>query len=113
MNSREVKVTIDKPTITANERKATPIYQGVVKYFPLAIAEIAKLSLQGNIQHGLGEDGELVWQKDISNDHLDCLMRHLCDYAGDKPIDEDGISHDIKVAWRALAHLQIRLENDR
>ena len=94
------------------ERKQTPIYQGVVKYFPLALGAISQVSRQGNIQHKTGDpDGELIWAKHKSNDHLDCLMRHLCD-VDTNPIDDDGIHHDVKVAWRALAHLQIRLENE-
>ena len=36
----------------AAERKAIPIYTGFVKYFPLAMAEVAKISLKGGIQHG-------------------------------------------------------------
>ena len=42
-----------------------------------------------------------------SNDDLDALARHLID-AGS--IDEDGIRHTAKVAWRALACLQKELE---
>ena len=32
-------------------RKNTPVFTGVLKYFPDAIKEIARVSLQGNIQH--------------------------------------------------------------
>ena len=92
------------------ERKATPVYQGVIKYFPDAIKAISRLSAQGNIQHGL-EGKELVWQKDISADHKDALMRHLIDH-GVNPMDDDNHLHLTKVAWRALAALQIYLENN-
>lgn len=96
----------------AQERKNTPIFQGVIKYFPDALGEVAKLSRQGNIQHGLGSDGVLVWQKDISSDHLDAMMRHLCDSVTN-PVDTDGVHHDVKIVWRALANLQIRLEGPK
>ena len=42
-----------------------------------------------------------------SNDHLDALARHLIQ-AGE--VDDDGILHSSKVAWRALANLQIEIE---
>lgn len=88
------------------ERKATPIYSGVVKYFPLALAEIARVSKAGNDQHNPGQP--LHWDKSKSTDHLDCIMRHIAD-AG--TMDSDGQRHTAKVAWRALAALEIELES--
>ena len=35
----------------AKNRKERPVFTGVLKYFPDAIMEIAKVSLQGNKQH--------------------------------------------------------------
>ena len=89
------------------ERKATPIYSGVVKYFPLALAEVARVSKAGNDQHNPGEP--LHWDKSKSTDHLDCIMRHIAD-AG--TMDSDGQRHTAKVAWRALAALEMELEAD-
>jgi|TARA_R110001606_G_scaffold17030_1_gene67070 hypothetical protein len=89
----------------SQERKNTPVFSGVLMYFPDAIKAVAKCSLQGNIQHH--PDKPLHWDKDKSNDHLDALTRHLMD-AG--TLDDDGISHSTKVAWRALANLQIELD---
>lgn len=40
------------------------------------------------------------WAWGKSNDHADCIVRHLVD-RGTK--DEDGLDHAAKVAWRALA----------
>ena len=88
------------------ERKATPIYSGVVKYFPHALKYGSKVSLAGNEQHH--PDNPLHWDKSKSTDHLDALMRHLMD--SDK-IDDDGLLHLGKVAWRALAALEDKLEN--
>ena len=87
------------------ERKATPIYSGVVKYFPLALAEVARVSKAGNDQHNPGQP--LHWDKSKSTDHLDCIMRHIAD-AG--TMDNDGQRHTAKVAWRALAALEMELE---
>lgn len=88
------------------ERKRIPIYSGVLRYFPLAIAEVARCSYQGNEQHNPGTP--LHWDRDKSGDEHDALVRHLME-AGTK--DTDGILHSAKVAWRALAALQKELEN--
>ena len=87
-------------------RKDYPVYTGVLKYFPDAIMELSRVSLQGNKQHH--PDKPLHWDKDKSKDHLDALTRHLID--ADKT-DDDGILHLDKVAWRAIATLQTKLEN--
>jgi len=88
------------------ERKGIPITTGVLDYFPLAIAEVAKCSRAGNDQHNPGQ--YLHWSKDESTDHADCIPRHLIDRGA---FDTDGIRHSAKLAWRALALLQIELEN--
>jgi hypothetical protein len=90
------KLTAKLPTDAA-ERKAIPIYSGFIKYFPLAIAEVAKLSRKGNDQHNPGQP--LHWDRSKSGDEKDAMLRHI--------IDEDW-TH---VAWRALANLQKELEN--
>lgn len=92
-------------TEDAKERKGMPITTGVLDYFPLAIAEVAKCSKAGNDQHNPGQP--LHWAKDKSTDHADCIPRHLIDRGA---FDTDGIRHSAKLAWRALALLQIELE---
>lgn len=94
-----------------NERKNTPIYSGFVKYFPLAMAEVSRVSKAGNDQHHPGEP--LWWDKTKSADHLDALMRHLTDTAMDIEVDTDEQLHLAKVAWRAMANLEIYLENKK
>lgn len=89
----------------AGERKATPITTGVIDYFPLALAEVARLSKAGNDQHNPGQP--LHWARGKSGDHADCIVRHLIQRG---TIDKDGISHTAKVAWRALALLQEEME---
>lgn len=90
----------------AKERKERPVFTGVLKYFPDAIMEVAKVSLAGNQQHH--PDKPLHWDRAKSTDELDALSRHLID-AG--KIDDDGQLHSAKVAWRALANLQKELED--
>lgn len=88
-------------------RKNTPITTGVMDYFPLALAEVARVSKVGNDQHNPGQP--LHWSKEKSTDHADCISRHLIDRHSR---DTDGQRHSAKLAWRALALLQIELENE-
>lgn len=91
----------------AQERKQIPITTGVLDYFPLAIAEVAKCSWAGNQQHH--PDKPLHWNKEKSFDHADCIARHLVDRG---KFDTDGQRHSAKLAWRALALLQLELEKE-
>lgn len=90
-----------------NKRKQMPVFTGVLRYFPDAIKEVAKVSYAGNQQHN--PDKPLHWDRNKSTDELDALSRHLID-AG--TFDDDGMRHSAKVAWRALANLQKELEED-
>lgn len=89
-------------------RKEIPVYTGVLKYFPDALKYVSEISKAGNDQHH--PDKPLHWDKAKSNDHEDALVRHLLDHSK-QLIDDDGYLHLGKVAWRALAALQIYLEN--
>ncbi len=93
--------------MTSQERKQRPAFSGVLKYFPLAILEVAYTSWIGNEQHNKGEP--LHWARGKSTDHADALVRHLLE-AG--TIDTDGVRHTAKVCWRALALLQTELEEE-
>lgn len=88
-------------------RKGVPLAEGVLYYFPNALAAVAAVSKSGNDQHNPGQP--LHWSRGKSNDHADCIMRHLMD-AG--TIDSDGHRHTAKVAWRALALLQEEIERE-
>lgn len=94
----------------SESRKGQPVYTGVVKYFPDALKYVSKVSKKGNDQHH--SDKPLHWDKNKSTDNEDALVRHLIDHSQD-PVDDDGLLHLGKVAWRALAALQIHLENDK
>jgi len=87
----------------AEKRKGQPVYSGVIKYFPNALKAISEASLAGNNQHH--PDTPLHWDMSKSTDELDALTRHLIDH-NLNPIDDDGIAHLTKVAWRALAALE-------
>lgn len=89
----------------SDARKHVPLATGVLDYFPDALAEVARLSKIGNDKHNPGQP--LHWSRGKSDDHADCIMRHMIERG---KIDTDGVLHDAKVAWRALAQLQLALE---
>ncbi len=80
------------------ERKATPIFTGVLMYFPLTMAGLARVSAAGNEQHHPGTP--LHWDRAKSSDDHDACVRHMMQTG---TIDSDGIPHDLKTAWRACA----------
>lgn len=89
----------------ANDRKAAPVMSGAIDYFPLALVEVARVSKAGNDQHNPGQP--LHWARDKSNDHADCVVRHMIERG---TIDSDGQRHTAKAAWRILALLQEEME---
>lgn len=89
----------------AADRKLYPITTGVIDYFPLALAAVARISKAGNDQHNPGQP--LHWARSKSSDHADCVLRHLIERG---TIDTDGMRHTAKAAWRVLALLQEELE---
>ena len=104
----ETKTFDDSELVTvAQQRKNTPVFSGVLNYFPDALREVARCSKVGNDQHNAGQP--LHWDRSKSTDELDALTRHLLE-AG--TIDTDGIRHSAKVAWRSLANLQKEIENN-
>lgn len=86
-------------------RKDAPLATGVIDYFKNALWEVARVSKSGNDQHNPGMP--LHWSKGKSADHADCIVRHLADRG---TLDDDGMRHSAKLAWRALALLQEELE---
>jgi hypothetical protein len=89
----------------AEERKKTPIYSGVIAYFPRALAAIARVSYDGSKQHH--PDKPLHWDRDKSTDHLDCAIRHIIDGT-----DSGDAYHFAQAAWRLLAHTELVLEDE-
>ena len=47
-------------------RKATPIATGVLDYFPLALAEIARVSKAGNDQHNPGQPASPMIERRVA-----------------------------------------------
>ena len=91
----------------AQERKKIPLSSGLFDYFSSALIEVAKVSWQGNRQHNPGQ--ELHWARGKSDDHADTMIRHFMERG---TVDRDGCRHSAKMAWRALAILQLELESE-
>lgn len=107
------------PTDSA-ARKEYPLHRGLLRYFPAALAGVARISKIGNDKHNPGQD--MHHSRGKSADHGDCILRHLIDLeealacidkaagcienaaperrdaACERALDE--ASH---IAWRALA----------
>ena len=101
----EVIVVRDGRPTTKEERKACPLYSGLLAYFPDALRAVANLSAVGNNQHNPGEP--MHWARDKSTDHADSAVRHIIEQ---EPFDEEGVRHRAKAAWRTLALLQTEIE---
>jgi hypothetical protein len=106
------------PTDSA-KRKNYPMFSGCLKYFPAALAGIARISKLGNDKHNAGQP--LHHARGKSSDHGDCIIRHLTDTADllaaferQDPVDhgateaaaEQILIEASQLAWRALAYSQ-------
>lgn len=90
-------------------RNALQVWDGCIMYFPDTWAEIAKVSAAGNKQYDFG--GKLRWERNVSTDHENKVMRHMLDHAAGNVLDTDGTFHLAKAAWRILAALQLAIES--
>ncbi len=81
-------------------RKQTPVFKGVLSFFPDAIKEVSKVSYKATQQHH--PDKEMHWDRDKSNDHLDALSRHLIDHSVSY-YDEDDELHLSKSSLEGIS----------
>lgn len=97
----------------SNDRKNYPLLRGCLRYFPAALAGVAKISKQGNDKHNPGE--EMHHARGKSPDHGDCIVRHLIDTedllaalsrSDDKVTRQQILDEVSQMAWRALAFSQ-------
>jgi dATP/dGTP diphosphohydrolase, N-terminal len=100
--------------LSSAERKQFPMATGLFDYFPDALAEIAKISFIGNEKHNAGQP--LHHSRGKSNDHADCIARHLVERGTFEEIVIGGVTYRMRhsgaMAWRACALLQEELEQE-
>jgi hypothetical protein len=93
----------------SNDRKNYALFRGCLRYFPAALAGVAKTSKLGNDKHNPGQ--EMHHARSKSLDHGDCIMRHLMDLEdlisamnrGEKVTEEMILAEADCMAWRSLA----------
>jgi hypothetical protein len=96
------------------EREMFPMVEGLLDYFPAALAEVSKISKIGSLKHNPGQP--MHWARDKSTDHANKILRHLVDRGGfyEEHDANTGttyrVRHSANMAWRALALLQTELE---
>ena len=91
-------------------RKALPIWEGCLLYFPDVWAEVARVSKAGNDQHNPGE--KLHWAREKSTDQMNTAFRHMLDHGTGVIRDTDGCYHLAKSIWRQMAELQLTIEKE-
>lgn len=93
-------------------RKTYPMCEGLLDYFPDALAYVSRISYLGNQKHNPGEP--LHHARGKSMDHANCIARHLTERGGYDTLTVDGVEYEMlhsgSLAWRALALLQQELE---
>jgi len=85
-----------------------PMADGCLDYFPNALAEVSRISFEGNQKHNPGHP--MHWAREKSTDHRNKIIRHTVDSRDDT---EAAIEHAAQAAWRALALLQEKIEKVR
>ncbi len=88
--------------------KKDMLAQGVLDYFPNALAAVGRWSRRGNEKYPpVNGSKELRWSFDVSTEHADAVLSHLSNRG---ELDEEfQQSHTVGVAWRALALLETEL----
>lgn len=106
---QEVSMNLTLPT-DSEARKDIPLLGGCLRYFPAALAGVAKHSKAGNDKHNPGEP--LHHARGKSMDHEECILRHLTDLQDLQAVEkrENSLTRSDMVlaevnalCWRALA----------
>lgn len=112
---KELWAAVVAPNMTlptdSGQRKEVPLLRGCLRYFPAALAGVARISKAGNDKHN---PGELMYHaRGKSMDHGDCILRHLVDVQDLLADLERNPNTNVKyttvleevsqLAWRALA----------
>lgn len=108
MPPRKVKPGDWLASLSSAERKECAVHRGLFAYFPDALAAVARHSVRANEKHNPGQP--VHWSREKSSDHADCIGRHTIAVAANPDAMDDGQPEVVCRAWRALADLQIWIE---
>lgn len=92
---------------TKGDNGKSPIYRGLLDYFPRACLSIAHVSERGAQKYSWKG-----WESVPSgmSRYSDALVRHIALEAIEGPVDKDtGLLHKAQIAWNALAVLELYL----
>ena len=109
------KIEIDPNGKSAKEPGAkldsgkSPVWQGVLDYFPRAVKAVADVSMAGASKYKW--KGWETVPNGISR-YRDALARHQVDESIDGRFDRDGFRHLAQQAWNALAALELVLREE-
>lgn len=86
----------------------SPLYQGLLAYFPRALEEVANVSEFGARKY---DWGDWVSVRDGETRYTNALLRHLAKEGAGETFDvESDLYHAAHVAWNALARLELFLQ---
>ena len=108
MQQSEVKMS----PATAEKYQKPAIYQGVLARFPLALAEVARVSMWGTRKHEVPlDDDSFLSIPNAYAMYSDAVARHMLGEAVEGPVNEGdgGQLHPAQLAWNALARLEVYL----
>lgn len=103
---------VDRNDPHAQKRAKVPLVQGCLNRFPLALMEVAKVSVFGGTKYNK-EPGDMSYLDvvDAAVVYRDAEARHMLKEQVEGPINrEDGdLYHKAQKAWNALADLEVFL----
>lgn len=84
----------------------SPVYRGLLSYFPRACLAVANVSAAGATKYSWNGFASVP---DGVNRYSDATARHIVNESIDGPYDPDGFLHKAQVAWNSLAALELWL----
>jgi hypothetical protein len=96
--------------------KSKPPVMQILRQFPDAIAQLAKVSEYGHKHYGESDNNQL-WDnwRHVDNAKFryeQALGRHIL-YQSDYPDKDSGLMHIVHAAWNALAIIQLTIEEQQ
>ena len=91
--------------------KKTKYLRFFFRKFPLALKAVAEVAEEGDAKHN-GTVNSFLSIENGHQEYSEAMVRHILAEIIEGPTDpDDGILHSAKIAWGALARLEIELQN--